>query len=111
MPLFGPPNVEKMKAKNDVQGLIKALSYQKDYSIQINAAKSLGEIGDVRAVDPLIAILKMEAAKDVKGLIKASKDPNSGVRRAAALGKIGKPAVAQAHIRENHPKLASFMQF
>jgi len=29
MPLFGPPNVEKLKAKRDVKGLIKALGYQK----------------------------------------------------------------------------------
>ena len=29
MPLFGPPNVEKLKAKRDAPGLIKALVYQK----------------------------------------------------------------------------------
>jgi hypothetical protein len=27
MGLFGPPDVEKMKAKGDVKGLIKALGY------------------------------------------------------------------------------------
>ena len=30
MPLFGPPNVKKLKAKGNVKGLIKALGYDKD---------------------------------------------------------------------------------
>ena len=30
MPLFGKPNVRKMKEEGDVKGLIKALSYTKD---------------------------------------------------------------------------------
>jgi hypothetical protein len=30
MPLFGPPDIEKLKAKRDVQGLIKALSYKQE---------------------------------------------------------------------------------
>ena len=30
MGLFGPPNVEKLKAKSDIDGLIKALAYEKD---------------------------------------------------------------------------------
>ena len=58
MPLFGPPNVEKLKAKRDVKGLIKALGYQEDDEIRSRAAAALGEIGDTRAVEPLIAALK-----------------------------------------------------
>lgn len=62
--LFGPPNVEKLKAKRDIQGLIKALSYKKDsgeienVSVRAAAAQALGEIGDVRAVEPLLAALQ-----------------------------------------------------
>jgi HEAT repeat protein len=99
MGLFGPPNVEKMKAKRDIDGLIKAVMYRKDYwnenvtfdkslredvmrvaAVRVSAARALGEIGDPRAVDPLI---------------QAFDDKVMEVRDAAvdALGKIGKPAV------------------
>jgi len=56
--LFGPPNVEKMKARRDVKGLIKALAYRKDSNVRRAAACALGEIKDARAVKPLIAALK-----------------------------------------------------
>ena len=46
------PNVEKMKEKKDVKGLIKALRSESDY-VRGNAAEALGEIGDARAVKPL----------------------------------------------------------
>src|SRR5450759_2332909 len=82
MPLFGPPNVEKLKAKRDVKGLIKALGYQKDPAVRRAAAEALGQIGDARAVEPLIAALK---------------DESWGVRRAAAeaLGQIGDARAAE----------------
>ena len=57
MPLFGPPNVDKLKAKRDVKGLSRALSYQKDDEVRRRAAKALGEIGDAQAVEPLTAAL------------------------------------------------------
>lgn len=57
MPLFGPPNINKLKAANDVTGLIKALSYQKDIRIRQEAAIALGQIGDARATEPLIEAL------------------------------------------------------
>ncbi len=80
MPLFGPSDVEKLKAKRDVPGLIKALKYQKDLRFRPAAAGALGQIGDARAVKPLIAALK---------------DRDMNVRRAAAgaLGEIGAPAI------------------
>lgn len=59
---FFEPNVEKLKKKKNVKGLIKALQYQKDEygdisEIGIDAAKALGEIGDATAVELLIKIL------------------------------------------------------
>lgn len=57
MALFGPPNVDKMKEKKDVQGLVKALGYEKDNGIRESAARALGEIGDKRAVEALIDVL------------------------------------------------------
>ena len=67
--LFGPPDVVKMEAKRDVQGLIKALVYQKDYGIRKAAAEALGKSSSVHAVEPLIGALK---------------DKNHRVRQAAA---------------------------
>ena len=66
MRLFGPPNIEKMKAKKDVKGLIKALGYKKSdpigqsATIRKAAAQALGKLGDPQAVDPLITALKDE---------------------------------------------------
>ena len=57
MPLFGPPDVEKLKARRDVQGLIKALDYQKDAGIRKQAAEALGELRDSRVMDALISAL------------------------------------------------------
>ncbi|MBA7502605.1 hypothetical protein ES706_01198 [subsurface metagenome] len=81
MSLFGlfKPNVEKLKAKKDVEGLIKALMHE-NLDLRWKAARALGEIGDKRAVQPLIQGLK---------------DVNDYVRDHAgrALGKIGEPAL------------------
>jgi len=80
------PNVEEMKAKNDIPGLINALKVQGDQHIRetvvralyirMDAAEALGEIRDLQAVDPLA---------------EASTEYNSLVRRKAliALGNIG----------------------
>jgi PBS lyase HEAT-like repeat len=57
MPLFGGPNVEKLQAKRDVQELAKVLRYQSDWHVRKAAAEALGQLGDVRAVGPLIYAL------------------------------------------------------
>jgi len=96
MGLFGPPNINKMEAKRDVEGLIKALRYRRDKKDEYRhvaqaAAEALGKIGDVRAIEPLIAALK---------------DIDSSVCEAAAksLGKIGdvraiEPLIAALEVR------------
>ena len=58
MGLLGSPDVEKMKAKKGVNGLIRALRYQKGFQVRVSAAEALGKIGDHRAIEPLIATLK-----------------------------------------------------
>lgn len=60
MPLFGPPNVEKLRAKQDIPGLIKALHYDKDPTIVHAAARALGQAGDPQAIEPLVATLRNE---------------------------------------------------
>jgi HEAT repeat protein len=79
MGLFDPPDVEKMKAKRDVKGLIKALGYRKDESVRQAAAGALAQIG-VPAIEPLIV---------------AFKDEHIYVRQAAAeaMRQIGTPAI------------------
>ena len=71
MLFFGPPNIEKLKAKRDVKGLIKALGYQKDYFVRKAAAMALGEIMDPRAIKPLIAVFK-ERRSDIQREIAAA---------------------------------------
>jgi HEAT repeat protein len=80
MSLFGPPNIKKLKAKRKVKALIKALNYKKTsteykhYFVRQDAATALGELGDRRAVEPLILALR---------------DENIAWKAARALGKIG----------------------
>lgn len=73
---FGKPDVKDMEQKKDVDGLIKALEYEKDVQVRREAAYILGKIGNASAV---------------VHLIKALEDPDSYVRRQAAdsLGNIG----------------------
>lgn len=106
----GPtPNVEQLEGKRDVQGLIKALGYQKRDDVRKAAALTLGEMGNGRAVGPLITALKddsfyvrwaaakalgeMDDTRAVEPLIATLKDDWLGVRRAAAdaLMKLGGP--------------------
>jgi HEAT repeat protein len=76
MALFGP-NVEKLKAKRDYQGLIKALEYKQDPNVQMKAEEALR---DTPAIEPLIILLN-------------SGEANLSQTAARFLGKIGAPAV------------------
>jgi HEAT repeat protein len=103
--LFGPPDVDRLKAKGDVKGLIKALGYERDRRIGAAAARALGQVGDARAVEPLIATLKdsdrdvrcaagealgrARDARAVQPLIAALEDPYVRWTAAKALGEVG----------------------
>ncbi|MDD1659859.1 MAG: HEAT repeat domain-containing protein [Methanomicrobiales archaeon] len=101
-----PPDVYKLKANMDINGLIKAMGYleddlirvgararlseigapavgplisainDKDFNIRINAIRALGEIRDSRAVDPLI------------GVLQSNVHPNLRYEAIGALGKL-----------------------
>ncbi len=73
MKVFGPPNIEKLKEKGKVERLIKAL---KDKRVSSMAAKALSELGDTRAVEPLIKALSFTFGFDEESI-------------AEALGKLG----------------------
>jgi HEAT repeat protein len=103
------PDIDELIESGDVDGLINEL---RGVSWRMRAAVALGEIGDPRAVEPLIAALgdenlnvRIDAAKAlgkigdpraVEPLIAALGDENLNVRidAAEALSKIGVPAVA-----------------
>jgi len=109
MPLFGPPDIEKMKAKRDFKGLAKALNYENNYEIRVKAAGALGELGDTQAVEPLISELRgrsevRDAAKGalvkigtpaLEMLIPLLKDWNVREDAADVLGKIGDPRAVE----------------
>jgi HEAT repeat protein len=120
MGLFGPPNIERMKNKRDVDGLIKALTYPEDGEVRRNAALALGTLKDHRALDPLIVALKKDwdlplnlAAAEALGMIGderavmplISKLCNASICGLAedALAQIGAPAVGPliAFTKEN----------
>ncbi|MDH5770696.1 MAG: HEAT repeat domain-containing protein, partial [Candidatus Bathyarchaeota archaeon] len=104
------PNIEEMKAKRDVDGLVKAIKHR-DVDIRLGAIFELGEIGDRRAVEPLcevvsdkkpsyargaacIALGKIGDARAVKPLISFVKLGSSDPKYATeALAKIGEPSV------------------
>jgi len=81
-------NIKKMKAKKDVEGLIKALDYKKDYDVISDAILALGELRDKRAVEPLISCMK----KGFSSYPASSTFP-LGMCAQSALIKIGEPAV------------------
>jgi len=107
VPLFGRPDVSRLKARGDVKGLIRALRYREYAGVPMDAAAALGRLADPQAVEPLIAALEdgiwcvRDAAVKALGqigderamepLIAALSSNNLGLRKAAAwsLGQIG----------------------
>jgi HEAT repeat protein len=106
MGFFGLPNVEKMKAKGNVEGLIKELGYQKDAKVRQAAARALGELGKNHR------LILQTRVRD--GLILALQDPKAEVRRAAAwsLEKInistGEIEVLLAALRDGDPLVRKY---
>lgn len=76
MALFGPPNVERLVAHQDIRGLIRALDYERDAEVRRQSAEALGLMGDEQALAPLTFRLS---------------DQDLNVRKAAArsLGQLG----------------------
>ncbi len=108
MGLFGPPDVSQLKSKKNVKGLIKALSYQKDWRVRELAARALGELGAVEAVDALIEKLRdysevvENTAADalieigppaIDGLVSALADPDRREYVSHVLVDIGKESI------------------
>ena len=54
--LFKAPNVDELRRRGDVPGLIRALRHRDDF-VRIMAARALGDLRDPRAIGPLSAAL------------------------------------------------------
>ena len=66
MSLFGPPNIKKLAAKGKLEEIIKALSYENDERIVVEAAEALGKMMDSRAVDPLMQVIKKKRTNEIQ---------------------------------------------
>jgi len=85
--LFGPSEVEKLREKKDVEGLIRKLETGKPKE-QSTAAYALGEIGDERAAEPLIGLLE-----------RVETDGDVCIAIVNALGKLGNDRAVEALVR------------
>ncbi|NJP07360.1 MAG: hypothetical protein HC837_17920 [Chloroflexaceae bacterium] len=123
MALIGVPNIDKLQAKQDISGLIKILTNQKDLEVRQHVIRALAELGDQQAIGPLTELVRdsnpqiREAAvqalgqlggpRAVEPLITTLHDPQPQVRRSVieALGNIGdKRAVAPLIAMLEHKK-------
>ncbi len=71
--LYNRWDLERMKAEKNIEALINMLNYQKS-SIRECAARFLGDLSDVRAVEPLTRVLKEEENISVHESIKEALD-------------------------------------
>ena len=66
-----PPKIDKLKKKGNVDGLIEVLTYsapnnpRQSFMIHGDAAAALGEVGDTRAIDPIL-----KAQREITDLVK-----------------------------------------
>lgn len=89
--ILRPPDIKKFKKRNDVKGLVKALSFEafpgrtvySEFKLRRLAAKYLGEIGDNTAVIPLLELLQNSSNESMKVTI------------VGALGNIGDPLICE----------------
>jgi len=82
--------IEQMEFEKDIDGLIDALNFNQDSnyssSCRARAARGLGEIGDAKAVEPLIRILESDSNDD-PGI------NDIRTETVKALAKIGEPSI------------------
>jgi HEAT repeat protein len=67
MPLFrrsDAPDIKKLQHRRDVARLIALLTDTTD-EVRMSAARALGEIGDARAVEPLLAVQRNQAHQNI----------------------------------------------
>lgn len=71
MPLFGKPNIRKLRDRRDTSGLLKALDYAKDRNIRNQAVEALGDLRESSAVEPLLERLDNDSYGSQEVIIQA----------------------------------------
>ncbi len=99
MSIFGPPNVDRMKARSDVKNLIKVLRSSKDRMSVTKAAAALGEVGDDSAVEPLLVARGAEDDTEAHAAVDALVTMAARVRDADL-----KARLLELWITELHPE-------
>jgi len=56
--LFQTPDLEDLFVQRNIEGLVKAMSYKRDWKVRKRAAEILGQIGDRSVLQPLSAALE-----------------------------------------------------
>ena len=86
MVFFGPPDIEKLKNKRDIKGLVNALRHR-EAAVRKGAALGLADLANAQPGDSI--------HQSIEPLIKAFEDSDPSVLSAAvqALSAIGQPAV------------------
>jgi HEAT repeat protein len=113
MGIFGPPNIEKLKAKRKTKALIKALQYP-NVEVRTAAAEALGQVNNSQAIESIIDLIGKNAddpeilniyaialgnigahAADplIKFIENGIKDNNIRDAVATAIAKIGTPSI------------------
>jgi HEAT repeat protein len=100
-----PPDIEALKSKGDITGLLKALE-RREIHTRVAAINALGDLGDKRAIEPLLLLLheedaqicgsairvlaKLEVQRAVEPIISLLSSANKSLRLAAieALGQL-----------------------
>jgi HEAT repeat protein len=124
---FGKPNVGKLKARRDVQGLIVALQKSKDNAVQTEVCDALIEIGpeavpllswaviESKSEVRLAALLTLERISNeqaITSIQEALKNSSFQVRKEAAriLGKHGNPDALEKLLAVPATEMRSFTQ-
>jgi len=63
------PNIDRLKERENVEKLIKALSYERNPEVRADAASALGELGAQEALDPLITLLSDDEEATVRSAV------------------------------------------
>lgn len=108
MSLFGPPNVRKLLAKGDLEGLVKALT-NAHQGTRVEAARALGALGNPAAV-PALLRLTGRASRTQRG-----KTPQPVPQRdepavhAAAIEALG-ALIASSGVSDTDPALRAIVE-
>ncbi len=114
--LFGPPNVEKMKDRRNVRGLIHVLrAPMLDEEMRCDAARALGQLGDQRAIPHLIAVVlgvrrlaevaaealgQLGGQQSVEALITVLKSRDHSLKIAKEMARLGGVEVEPAQLQK-----------